>query len=67
MFLFLERFGIRPTLCETSPRKTPSEELTEEELENYYRKLHSEEDLNQHANPVHEEYLPEIAVNQSAY
>ena len=54
-------------MCETSPRKTPSEDLTEEELENYYRKMHDEEDLYQHANPVHEEYLPEIAVNQSAY
>ena len=66
-FVFIERFGIKPTVCETSPRKTPTDDLTEEEQENYYRRIQNEEDINQHLINEHFEYLPEISVKQSAY
>ena len=64
---FTERFGIKPTVCETSPRKSPSVDLTEEEQENYYRNMHNDEDFNQTAITEPQEYLPEISVKQSAY
>ena len=67
IIFFLGRFGIKPDICQKSPRKTPSEDLTEEEQEHFYTLNGTDPYIHQQLHVQDNEYVPEISVKQSAY
>lgn len=62
-----ERFGIKPNICQRSPRKTPTEELTEEDAEQFYNSGENDIDGEDQGFVENEEFIPEIKVRQSIY